>query len=181
MARSTEDLNIQQEKTPGHAASMPPIHSNSARDALSRLETMVMMASIDIPFEAVRAQLASAVTLIVQQARMPDGRRKIAQIAEVVGYDQNGPILRDIFLLGMGGDLRLEYNATGYVPTALDKAAFYGVQVDQDLFDPVQARFIPAGSDSMMPVVKDPLITRQRGGEGEGVRQVGGGAFSSER
>src|SRR5436309_6231575 len=145
----------------GHDGSMSTIHSNSARDALSRLETMVMMASIDIPFEAVRAQIASAVNLIIHQARMPDGRRKVAQIAEVVGYDSNGPILRDIFLLGMGPDLRLEYNATGYVPTSLDKAAFYGVQVDQDLFDPQKSRFVPAGSDSMMPVTKDPLMSGQ--------------------
>jgi class 3 adenylate cyclase len=159
---------------------MSTIHSNSARDALSRLETMVMMASIDIPFEAVRAQIASAVNLIVHQARMPDGRRKVAQIAEVVGYDANGAILRDIFLLGMGEDLRLEYNATGYVPTSLDKAAFYGVQVNQDLFDPVKSRFVPAGSDSMMPVVKDPLMSGQRGGENI-VRQVVVVPFSSDR
>src|SRR5207302_8064467 len=155
-------------------------HANSARDALSRLETMVMMASIDIPFEAVRAQIASAVNLIIHQARMPDGRRKVAQIAEVVGYDSNGAILRDIFLLGMGPDLRLEYNATGYVPTALDKAAFYGVQVNQDLFDPQKSRHIPAGSDSMMPVVKDPLISGQ--GKTENVvRQVVVVPFSSDR
>src|SRR5436190_1647873 len=179
--RGSEALDMLQAMNTGHDVSMSTIHSNSARDALSRLETMVMMASIDIPFEAVRAQIASAVNLIVHQARMPDGRRKIAQIAEVVGYDQNGPILRDIFLLGMGGDLRLEYNATGYVPTSLDKAAFYGVQVDKDLFDPVQARFIPAGSDSMMPVVKDPLITGQRGGEEKVVRQVVVVPFSSDR
>jgi pilus assembly protein CpaF len=184
--RGSEALDMLQAMNTGHDGSMSTIHSNSARDALSRLETMVMMASIDIPFEAVRAQIASAVNLIVHQARMPDGRRKIAQIAEVVGYDQNGPILRDIFLLGMGVDLRLEYNATGYVPTALDKAAFYGVQVDQDLFDPVKARFIPAGSDSMMPVVKDPLISGQRGGDQRGgeekvVRQVVVVPFSSDR
>jgi len=180
--RGAEALDMLQAMNTGHDGSMSTIHSNSARDALSRLETMVMMASIDIPFEAVRAQIASAVNLIVHQARMPDGRRKIAQIAEVVGYDQHGAILRDIFLLGMGGDLRLEYNATGYVPTALDKAAFYGVQVDRDLFDPVQARFIPAGSDSMMPVVKDPLISGQRGGgEEKVVRQVVVVPFSSER
>jgi len=179
--RGSEALDMLQAMNTGHDGSMSTIHSNSARDALSRLETMVMMASIDIPFEAVRAQIASAVNLIVHQARMPDGRRKIAQIAEVVGYDQNGPILRDIFLLGMGSDLRLEYNATGYVPTALDKAAFYGVQVDQDLFDPVQARFIPAGSDSMMPVVKDPLMSGQRGGEEKVVRQVVVVPFSSDR
>ncbi|HEX7264078.1 MAG TPA: AAA family ATPase [Candidatus Dormibacteraeota bacterium] len=139
------------------------------------------MASIDIPFEAVRAQIASAVNLIVHQARMPDGRRKIAQIAEVVGYDSNGAILRDIFNLGMGSDLRLEYNATGYVPTSLDKAAFYGVQVDRDLFDPVKARFVPAGSDSMMPVVKDPMMSGQRGGGENVVRQVVVVPFSSDR
>src|SRR5258706_52688 len=172
--RGAEALDMLQAMNTGHDGSMSTIHSNSARDALSRLETMVMMASIDIPFEAVRAQIASSVNLIVHQARMPDGRRKVAQIAEVVGYDSNGAILRDIFLLGMGADLRLEYNATGYVPTSLDKAAFYGVQVDQDLFDPVKSRFVPAGSDSMMPVVKDPLISGQRGGgeKTEGVRQV---------
>src|SRR5881398_2085715 len=179
--RGSEALDMLQAMNTGHDGSMSTIHSNSARDALSRLETMVMMASIDIPFEAVRAQIASAVNLIVHQARMPDGRRKVAQIAEVVGYDSNGAILRDIFLLGMGSDLRLEYNATGYVPTALDKAAFYGVQVNQDLFDPVKSRFVPAGSDSMMPVVKDPLITGQRGSEKEVVRQVVVVPFSSER
>src|SRR2546426_569227 len=180
--RGAEALDMLQAMNTGHDGSMSTIHSNSARDALSRLETMVMMASIDIPFEAVRAQIASAVNLIVHQARMPDGRRKIAQIAEVVGYDQNGAILRDIFLLGMGSDLRLEYNATGYVPTSLDKAAFYGVQVDQDLFDPVKSRFVPAGSDSMMPVVKDPLMAGARGGGGENVvRQVVVVPFSSDR
>jgi class 3 adenylate cyclase len=180
--RGAEALDMLQAMNTGHDGSMSTIHSNSARDALSRLETMVMMASIDIPFEAVRAQIASAVNLIVHQARMPDGRRKVAQIAEVVGYDQNGAILRDIFLLGMGADLRLEYNATGYVPTALDKAAFYGVQVNQDLFDPVKSRFVPAGSDSMMPVVKDPLMSGQRGGGGENVvRQVVVVPFSSDR
>jgi pilus assembly protein CpaF len=181
--RGAEALDMLQAMNTGHDGSMSTIHSNSARDALSRLETMVMMASIDIPFEAVRAQIASAVNLIVHQARMPDGRRKVAQIAEVVGYDANGAILRDIFLLGMGSDLRLEYNATGYVPTSLDKAAFYGVQVNQDLFDPVKSRFVPAGSDSMMPVVKDPLMSGQRGGGGDNVtvRQVVVVPFSSDR
>src|SRR5437016_8007585 len=178
--RGAEALDMLQAMNTGHDGSMSTIHSNSARDALSRLETMVMMASIDIPFEAVRAQIASAVNLIVHQARMPDGRRKVAQIAEVVGYDSNGAILRDIFLLGMGPDLRLEYNATGYVPTALDKAAFYGVQVHRDLFDAVKSRFVPAGSDSMMPVVKDPLIAGQ--GKTENiVRQVVVVPFSSDR
>src|SRR5438093_1137483 len=178
--RGIEALDMLQAMNTGHDGSMSTIHSNSARDALSRLETMVMMASIDIPFEAVRAQIASAVNLIVHQARMPDGRRKVAQIAEVVGYDTNGAVLRDIFLLGMGPDLRLEYNATGYVPTALDKAAFYGVQVNQDLFDPVKSRFIPAGSDSMMPVVKDPLLAGA--GKTENVvRQVFVVPFSSDR
>src|SRR5487761_1242642 len=180
--RGSEALDMLQAMNTGHDGSMSTIHSNSARDALSRLETMVMMASIEIPFEAVRAQIASAVNLIVHQARLPDGRRKVAQIAEVVGYDQNGAILRDIFVLGMGADLRLEYNATGYTPTSLDKAAFYGVQIDHDLFDPVKARYVPAGSDSMMPVVNNPLMSGQRSGGGENVvRQVVVVPFSSDR
>src|SRR5665213_2878710 len=179
--RGAEALDMLQAMNTGHDGSMSTIHSNSARDALSRLETMVMMASIDIPFEAVRAQIASAVNLIVHQARMPDGRRKVAQIAEVVGYDSNGAILRDIFLLGMGADLRLEYNATGYVPTSLDKAAFYGVQVDPGLFDPLKSRFVPPGADSMMPVAKDPPMRGRPGGATEKeARQVVVVPFSSE-
>jgi pilus assembly protein CpaF len=129
------------------AGSMSTIDANSARDAATRLETMIMTASVGLPIEAIRAQIASAVELIVHQAGMPDGSRKVAQITEVVGYDQNGPILRDIYLLGMGPDMRLEYNASGYIPTSLDKAAFYGVQVDPNLFDLVKSRFVPAGSD----------------------------------
>src|SRR5947209_18440610 len=179
--RGSEALDMLQAMNTGHDGSMSTIHSNSARDALSRLETMVMMASIDIPFEAVRAQIASAVNLIVHQARMPDGRRKVAQIAEVVGYDANGAILRDIFLLGMGSDLLLDYNATGYVPTALDKAAFYGVQVDQDLFDPVKSRFVPAGSDRLVAVVKDPLMSGQGKSENVTNRTVVVVPFSSDR
>src|SRR2546430_396845 len=81
----------------------------------------------------------------------------------------------------MGSDLRLEYNATGYVPTALDKAAFYGVQVNQDLFDPVKSRYVPAGSDSMMPVTKDPLMSGQGKPESIERRTVVVVPFSSER
>ena len=152
--RGPEALEMVQAMKGGHDGSMSTIQWSSAHDALFRLETMVTMASNGMPLEAVRAQIASAVNLIVHQDRMPDGRRKVAQIAEVVGCDENGAVLRDIFLLGMGSDLRLEYHATGYVPTSLDKAAFYGVQVDPDLFDPVKSRFVPAGSE-MVPVVRD--------------------------
>ena len=181
--RDAEAFDLIHVMNAGHEGSMSTISSNSARDALLRLEMMVMMASTTIPVETVRARIASAFNLIVHQARMPDGRRKIAQIAEVVGYDSNGPILRDIFVLGMGADLRLEFNATGYVPTSLDKAAFHGVQVDRDLFDVARARFVPAGSDSMMPVVKGPLPSGARGGgAGENVvRQVVVVPFSSDR
>ena len=172
--RGGEALDMLQAMNTGHDGSMSTIHSNSARDALSRLETMVMMASIDLPYEAVRAQIGSAINLLVHQARMPDGRRKIVQVAEVLGYNADGPVLRDIYVLGMGADLHLEYNATGYVPKLLDKAAFYGVQVPDRLFDPEFARFIPAGADSMMPVIKDPVLedeTRRRTG-GDMVREV---------
>ena len=181
--RDAEAFDMIQVMNAGHDGSMSTISSNSPRDALLRLETMVMMASTNIPLETVRARIASAVNLIVQQLRMPDGRRRIAQISELVGFDSNGPIVRDIFVLGMGADLRLEFNATGYVPASLDKAAFHGVQVDRDLFDVARARFVPAGSDSMMPVVKDPLPSGARGGGGREnvVRQVVVVPFSSDR
>src|ERR1700694_1726945 len=179
--RGAEALDMLQAMHTGHDGSMSTIHSNSARDALSRLETMVMMASIDLPYEAVRAQIGSAVNLLVHQARMPDGRRKIVQVAEVLGYNADGPVLRDIYVLGMGADLHLEFNATGYVPKLLDKAAFYGVQVPDRLFDPEFARYIPAGADSMMPVIKAPILEadpRRRGG-GDIIREVVVVPFSS--
>ncbi|MDQ6691516.1 MAG: CpaF family protein [Candidatus Dormibacteraeota bacterium] len=172
--RGGEALDMLQAMNTGHDGSMSTIHSNSARDALSRLETMVMMASIDLPYEAVRAQIGSALNLLVHLARMPDGRRKIVQVAEVLGYNADGPVLRDIYVLGMGADLHLEYNATGYIPKLLDKAAFYGVQVPERLFDPEFARYIPAGADSMMPVIKDPVMedeTRRRSGN-DVIREV---------
>jgi pilus assembly protein CpaF len=180
--RGGEALDMLQAMNTGHDGSMSTIHSNSARDALSRLETMVMMASIDLPYEAVRAQIGSAVNMLVHQARMPDGRRKIVQVAEVLGYNADGPVLRDIYVLGMGADLHLEFNATGYIPKLLDKAAFYGVQVPDRLFDPEFARYIPAGADSMMPVIKDPVLeaeTRRRSGGGDVVREVVVVPFSS--
>src|SRR5260370_12140302 len=80
----------------------------------------------------------------------------------------------------MGSGLRLEYHGTGCGPTSLDKAAFYGVQVAKDVFDPAKSRFVPAGSDSMMPVVKDPLMAAARGKENV-VRQVVVVPFSSDR
>jgi pilus assembly protein CpaF len=181
--RGAEALDMLQAMNTGHDGSMSTIHSNSARDALSRLETMVMMASIDLPYEAVRAQIGSAINLLVHQARMPDGRRKIVQVAEVLGYNADGPVLRDVYVLGMGADLHLEFNATGYVPKLLDKAAFYGVQVPDRLFDPEFARYIPAGADSMMPVIKDPLLetepSRRLGGDV--VREVVVVPFSSNQ
>jgi len=179
--RGGEALDMLQAMNTGHDGSMSTIHSNSARDALSRLETMVMMASIDLPYEAVRAQIGSAINMLVHQARMPDGRRKIVQVAEVLGYNADGPVLRDIYVLGMGADLHLEYNATGYVPKLLDKAAFYGVQVPDRLFDPEFARYIPAGADSMMPVIKDPLLESDpyRRPGGDIIREVVVVPFSS--
>jgi pilus assembly protein CpaF len=180
--RGGEALDMLQAMNTGHDGSMSTIHSNSARDALSRLETMVMMASIDLPYEAVRAQIGSAINLLVHQARMPDGRRKIVQVAEVLGYNADGPVLRDIYVLGMGADLHLEFNATGYVPKLLDKAAFYGVQVPDRLFDPEFARYIPAGADSMMPVIKDPILEQEmhrRTGGGDIIREVVVVPFSS--
>jgi pilus assembly protein CpaF len=132
-ARGAEALEILQAMNTGHDGSMSTVHANSSRDALARLETMVLSASIDLPLEAVRAQIGSAIDLVLHQVRRPDGDRKITQISELVGYEGDRPVLRDIF--------RYEpregrFSATGTRPECLAKLDFYGVQCPLELFEP---------------------------------------------
>ena len=81
----------------GHEGSLTTVHANSTRDALTRIETMVLMAGMDLPIEFVRQQIVEAIDLIVQQNRMRDGSRRITQITEVVGIDGGNIQLQDIF------------------------------------------------------------------------------------
>ena len=101
--RGPEALDMLQAMNTGHDGSMVTIHANSARQALSRLETMVMMAGLDMPLNAIRKQMASALDLIVYLSRFPDGTRKVTQITEVVGMDTDIISLTDLFLFNQSG------------------------------------------------------------------------------
>ena len=87
----------------GHDGSLTTVHSNSARDSLNRIETMVLMAGMDLPLRAIRQQVASAVDVIVHQERLRDGSRKIVQCAEVVGMEGETIVMQDIFTFQQTG------------------------------------------------------------------------------
>ena len=95
--RGAEALDMLQAMNTGHEGSMTTVHANSARDALSRLETMVLMAGFDLPVRAIREQIASAIDLIMQVDRMPDGRRVVTAVTEVQGLEGDTILLQDIF------------------------------------------------------------------------------------
>ena len=132
-ARGGEALEMLQAMNTGHDGSMSTIHANSAADALARLETMVLSASIDLPLEAVRAQIGSAIDLIIHQVRRPDGKRKIMQISELLGYDDNRPVIRDIFVLDASSG---RFRPTGVRPQCLTKLLRLGVNCPDAIFDP---------------------------------------------
>ncbi len=95
--RSSEALDMLQAMNTGHDGSLTTIHANSPRDCISRLETLVLMAGVDLPLQVVRQQIASAIHLIVQASRLRDGSRKITYITEIQGIEGNTPVLQDIF------------------------------------------------------------------------------------
>ena len=125
--RGAEALDMLQAMNTGHEGSMATVHANSTRDAFSRLETMVMWAegAKELPLQAIREQLASAINIIVQQERLPNGARRVVSISEVLGLRHGEIILRDIFLFHRGvdanGALIGEATATGAIPQCLPK------------------------------------------------------------
>jgi pilus assembly protein CpaF len=133
-------LDMLQAMNTGHDGSLSTVHANTPRDALSRLETMVLMAGVDLPVRAIREQVASAVDLIVQQARLKDGSRRIVAISEVIGMEGDVITMQDLFLydFGMGLDSSGRFQgvlkSTGLRPRVLDALADRGVTVDPALF-----------------------------------------------
>ena len=124
--RSGEALDMLQAMNTGHDGSLTTIHANTPRDALSRLETLVLMSGIDLPQRAIREQIASAIHLIVQQSRMRDGARRITNITEVVGREGDTITLQDVFLFqeaGVDGAGRIigKLTPTGIRPNAMAK------------------------------------------------------------
>jgi pilus assembly protein CpaF len=102
-ARSGEALDMLQAMNTGHSGSMTTIHSNSPRDSLRRIETMVLMAGVELPLKAIREQIASAIELVVHLDRMRDGTRKVVKVAEVQGMEGDTVVMQDIFFFDQTG------------------------------------------------------------------------------
>jgi len=138
--RGEEALDMLQAMNTGHDGSITTIHANNPRDAIARLETMAMMGSVALPEKAIRAQIASAVHLIVQASRMSDGSRRITHISEVTGATSEIVSMQDIFLfekmgLGPAGKVKGKFFATGIVPKFAEKLKAAGIPLALNLFE----------------------------------------------
>ena len=137
--RAGEALDMLQAMNTGHEGSLTTIHANSTRDALSRLETMVAMAGLDLPDKAIRQQVASAINIIVQANRLPDGQRKIINITELTGMEGDIITTQDIFTfeqLGVleDGTVYGVFRSTGIRPRCIERLESFGVRLSERIF-----------------------------------------------
>jgi len=136
--RGGEALDMLQAMNTGHDGSMTTLHSNSPRDTLARLETMVLMAGMDLPLRAIRQQIASAIDLIIHVSRMRDGSRKVVAATEVLGMEGDTILLQDIFVFDIqgfeAGKIVGELRPTGIRPRLIDRLAEYNVHLPPDVF-----------------------------------------------
>lgn len=139
--RSAETLDMLQAMNTGHDGSLTTLHANSSRDALARIETMVMMSGMELPLKAIRDQVASAIDIIVQAARLRDGSRKVISISEVVGMEGDTVSMQDLFKyetdgrVDDNGKFVGSFKATGIRPFCLEKIRACGVNVNNDWFN----------------------------------------------
>jgi pilus assembly protein CpaF len=141
-SRGAEALDMLQAMNTGHDGSMTTVHANAPRDAFSRLETMVMMASQHVPDKVIRQQLASAINVVVHCARLSDGTRKVTGIAEVAGVENDLVEMQDIFEfertgLSPRGKVLGHFRASGARPVCLDRLKAYGIHLSNSIFDEV--------------------------------------------
>jgi pilus assembly protein CpaF len=140
--RGGEALDMLQAMNTGHDGSLTTVHANSPRDVLSRLETMVLMAGVDIPMRAIREQISSAINLIVHQSRLKDGSRRLTHITEIVGMEGDVITLQDIYTfdyragIDENGRFRGIIQPTGLRPRFLERLSDHGIHFDADLFTP---------------------------------------------
>ncbi|GAA4757250.1 CpaF family protein [Modestobacter marinus] len=140
--RGGESLDMLQAMNTGHDGSLSTVHANSPRDAVARLETLVLMAGMDLPLRAVREQVASAVDLIVQVSRLRDGSRRVTRVTEVLGMEGDTVTLQDVFVFdqaaGLGADGRVSGQAvpTGVRPHFLDRLADQGISLPPGVLGP---------------------------------------------
>ena len=149
--RGGEALDMLQAMNTGHDGSLSTIHANSPRDCLSRLETLVLMAGVDLPSRAIREQIASAVDVVVQITRMRDGSRRVTEVAEVVGMEGENITIQEIFSFdysaGMDdeGRFRGTVQPTGIRPLFSDRLKDQGIELPPDVFGAVDIDFLTNG------------------------------------
>jgi pilus assembly protein CpaF len=138
--RSEEALDMLQAMNTGHDGSLTTIHANTPRDALARLETMVAMASLNLPESAIRRQISSAIDVVVQVSRLSDGTRKVVSLAEITGMEGEVVTMQDIFLfrkrgIRENGEVIGEFMATGVRPKFAEKLLVTGIQLPSSMFE----------------------------------------------
>jgi pilus assembly protein CpaF len=138
--RGEEAFDMLQAMNTGHEGSMTTIHANTTRDALSRLESMVAMASLNIPDRAVRQQIASAISIVVQVSRLSDGTRKVTNIAEITGQEEEIISMQDVFSFvrkGIGPDGKVigSFSPSGIRPKFLERLRVAGIILPTDIFE----------------------------------------------
>src|SRR5215471_5886809 len=143
--RGEEALDMLQAMNTGHDGSLTTIHANTPRDALSRLETMVAMANLNIPESAIRRQIASAIDVVVQVSRMSDGTRKVVSVAEITGMEGNIVTMQDIFMyrkrgIRDTGEVLGDFIATGVRPKFAERLLVTGIHLPASLFEATPIR-----------------------------------------
>ena len=137
--RGGEALDMLQAMNTGHDGSLATVHANNPRDALSRLETLVMMSGMELPGKAIREQVASAVDMIVQQSRLADGSRKVTHVTEISGMQGDVVTSQDIFIFKQKGRDKNRkvvgnHTATGFIPKFIEKIEDLGIKIPRGLF-----------------------------------------------
>ncbi len=140
--RGEESLDMLQAMNTGHDGSLTTVHANTPRDALSRIETMIAMGTTHLPEKAMRAQIASAIQLVVQQTRLSDGSRKVTSIAEITGMEGDIITMQEIFLfekMGVTQDGKVigRFRATGVRPKCCERLRASGIHLPADMFEGV--------------------------------------------
>src|SRR5436190_4209344 len=138
--RGEEALDMLQAMNTGHDGSLTTIHANNPRDAVARMETMALMANLNLPEKAVRRQIASAVAIVIQVARMSDGSRRVTHLTEITGMEEDTVSMQDVFLFekqGIGKDGRVigTFTATGIRPKFAERLKSSGINVPASLFE----------------------------------------------
>ena len=142
--RGAEALDMLQAMNTGHEGSLATVHANSPRDALTRLENMISMAGTHLSLRAMRQQIASAITIVIQLARLTDGSRKLVSLQEVTGVEGDVITMQEIFCFrrtGVASDGRVKgyFSATGVCPQFDQRLREFGIQLSESIYQPTPA------------------------------------------